>query len=77
MAHSVRFTIKPLPTGIVYVLQVRKSCEASIAESWLAKRGLHTVFKLRGWWYEASWPDSPAAQKIAPLLQDRANREEA
>ncbi|NJO81272.1 MAG: hypothetical protein HC827_24135 [Cyanobacteria bacterium RM1_2_2] len=75
MSNSVRFTIKPLPTGIIYVLQVRKSCEAAVAESWLADRGIQTTFKLRGWWYEASWQDSPAAQEVAPLLQARASEE--
>lgn len=34
-----------------------------------------TTFKLRGWWYEASWQDSLAAQAVAPLLQDRASEE--
>lgn len=72
MAADTRFTIKALPTGVIYVLQVRQSCAASIAQSWLKSKGIDTTFKLRGWWYEASWPDSPAAQAIAPQLQARA-----
>jgi hypothetical protein len=72
MTQSARFIIKPLAQkgSVIYVLQVRKSCEASIAQSWLARRGVHTTFKLCGWWYEASWGNSPEAEAIAPLLQN-------
>jgi hypothetical protein len=76
MANDVRFTIRPLATGLIYVLQVRQSCAASIAQSWLKSKGIETEFKLQGWWYEASWPDSPAAQAIAPQLQARARGEQ-
>lgn len=72
MASDLRFTIKHLPTGTRYVLQVRKSCNASIAQSWLAQKGITVMFKRQGWWYEADWGDSPEAQAIAPLLQARA-----
>lgn len=76
MVHDVRFTVRPQAenAGLLYVLQVRKSCTAVLAEDWLAKRGIKVTFKRRGWWYEASWGDSPAAQAIAPLLQARADR---
>lgn len=72
MSNDVRFVIKPMATGIIYVLQVRQSCAASIAQSWLADKGIETTFKSRGWWYEASWQDSPQAQAIAPQLPARA-----
>lgn len=50
MAEEVRFTIKSLAIGTVYVLQVRKSSTAAIAEAWLAKKGITVTFKLRDWW---------------------------
>ncbi|HEY9663179.1 MAG TPA: hypothetical protein V6C65_32440 [Allocoleopsis sp.] len=71
MTENTRFTIKSsyLGQAITYVLQIRKSCTATIAQDWLTKKGINTEFKLRGYWYEASWQDSPQAEAIAPLLQ--------
>lgn len=76
MSQDLRFTVKYLESGthIVYVLQIRKSTTAAITQKWLSKKGIDVVFQLRGWWYEASWEDSPQAQAIAPLLQARAEQ---
>lgn len=69
MSEEMRFTVKPIAWGTVYVLQVRKSCTASIAQDWLAKHGITVNFKRRGWWHEANWGDSRQAEAVAPLLQ--------
>jgi hypothetical protein len=66
---DTRFFIRNLPIGVIYVLQVRESCVTAIAQHWLTKKGIDATFKLRGWWYEASWENSPQAEAIAPLLQ--------
>ncbi|NET31365.1 MAG: hypothetical protein F6K19_05105 [Cyanothece sp. SIO1E1] len=40
-----------------FILKVRKSCQASIAETWLAQKwGIETAFKFGRSWYSATLP---------------------
>jgi hypothetical protein len=43
--------------GNAFVLKVRRSCQASIAEFWLQNYwNIRTQFKLGRWWYVAQLP---------------------